>query len=146
VTDVFELFTDGGSRGNPGEAGCGFVLFKNGEPYKEGCLYLGTATNNQAEYRGLIEGLILAHTHNIDELIVKMDSELIVKQMQKLYKVRDQGLKILYDQVVQYCTCFRKITFVHVPRAENKYADMLANKAMDTREPVEQSRGVLFTP
>lgn len=142
----FELFTDGGSRGNPGEAGCGFVIFENGVPFREGWLYLGVTTNNQAEYRGLIEGLHLAKKHGIQEVSVKMDSELIVKQMQKLYKVRDEGLKPLYVHVCELVATFKKVTFVHVPRADNKYADMLANKAMDTREPIEQPRGVLFTP
>lgn len=142
----YELFTDGGSRGNPGEAGCGFVVFKDGEPHLEGCVYLGTMTNNQAEYHGLIEGLYLAKKHSITTLTIKMDSELIVKQMQKLYKVRDEGLKPLYAHVCELIQSFAKVTFVHVPRADNKYADMLANKAMDTREPIGQSRGVLFTP
>ena len=140
------LFTDGGSRGNPGDAGYGFVIFHDNSVIHEGYAFLGTVTNNQAEYHGLLAGLDAVVIKGYSSVTVKMDSELIVKHIKGEYKVRDEKLRPLYEEALGYIRKIEHFSIVHIPRAENKHADMLANKAMDTREPAEQPRGTLFAP
>ena len=116
------IFTDGGSRGNPGPAGSGAVIYQDGVEIGHVSKYLGIQTNNFAEY----EALILA------PVTVKMDSELIVKQMKGEYKVKHPELKKKHEKVrLLIMEAFPKIKFVHVPREENKVADQYANDAMD---------------
>ncbi len=128
------LFTDGGSRGNPGIAGCGAVLYddKKNEISRrmKSC---GIQTNNFAEYQGLIIGLELALENEITDLVVFMDSKLIVEQMSGNYKVKNVGLKPLFEQAKNICENFAEISFKHIPREKNKVADMLANQAMDQK-------------
>jgi ribonuclease HI len=127
------LFTDGGSRGNPGIAGCGAVLYD--DKRKEIAVdkkFCGIQTNNFAEYQGLIIGLELALKNEITDLVVFMDSKLIVEQMSGNYKVKNVGLKPLFEQAKNICENFAGISFKHIPREKNKVADMLANQAMDT--------------
>ena len=128
-----ELYTDGGARGNPGPAGIGGVLkIKNAKlkikKFKE---YIGAATNNQAEYQALLEGMRLAAEEKVSELKVFMDSELIVKQLTGKYKVKNHGLKPLFAKVLKLTNKFTNITFHHVVREENKVADKLVNQAID---------------
>ncbi len=126
------LYTDGGSRGNPGPAAFGFVI-KNqtGVVLKKTGKYLGKLTNNQAEYHGLIEGLKAVLKFNPTELRCFLDSELIVKQMQGNYKVKNQGLRKLFASAQDNAIKFKKIEFVHIPREKNKEADKLLNQALD---------------
>lgn len=138
-----ELFTDGGARGNPGPAGIGIVLkFKTqNAPASAGPRqavakrkinkYIGKATNNQAEYRALIAGLELAQQKKVEELKVFMDSELIVKQMQGEYRVKNPDLKPLFAQALALTNKFASISFHHIPREKNKAADKLVNEAID---------------
>ena len=126
------LFTDGGSRGNPGIAGAGAVLYdekkKKIASQKMSC---GIQTNNFAEYSGLIMGLELALTNGITDLVVFMDSKLIVEQMSGNYKVKNIGLKPLFERAKSITENFVEISFQHIPREKNKEADKLANEAMD---------------
>jgi len=128
------LFTDGGSRGNPGPAGIGFVLKISDKgmdelvEYKE---YIGKATNNQAEYRALLAGLEEAVERGVKELTCFLDSELVVKQVKGLYKMKNPGLRPLWEQVCGLKDDFSKIDFKHVPRAKNEEADRLVNEALD---------------
>ncbi len=127
-----QLYTDGGSRGNPGPAASGAVLFDEaGEVIDEAMLYLGTATNNVAEYTAIIIGLELAKAHKITELDARMDSELAVKQLKGEYKVKNAELAKLWIRVRELAMGFERVTFSHVRREKNKHADALVNKALD---------------
>jgi ribonuclease HI len=127
------LHTDGGARGNPGPAGIGAVL-KIGEKehlYKK---YIGEATNNQAEYRALLLGLEKAAEEGIGEIACYLDSELVVKQMRREYRVKDKDLAVLFVKVWNLMSKFKKVSFHHVRREQNKLADKLVNEAIDNRE------------
>ncbi|MBX9765286.1 ribonuclease HI family protein [Patescibacteria group bacterium] len=130
------IFTDGGSRGNPGPAGAGAVIYKGEKEIGHVSKYLGIQTNNFAEYEALI--LALETTHKLlgspvgADVTVKMDSELIVRQMKGEYKVKNPALKEKHERVrLLIMEAFPKIKFQHVPREQNKVADQYANDAMD---------------
>lgn len=127
-----KLFADGGSRGNPGPSASGYaVLAMNDEPiYTEG-VYLGTTTNNQAEYMALKLGLERAYQLGIEEVSVFMDSLLVINQMKGLYKVRNKDLWPIHSAIKTQAGKFRQITYTHVPRELNKLADSLVNEALD---------------
>lgn len=132
--EVAKLFTDGGSRGNPGPSATGVILLDmEDNVVKKSSKYLGETTNNQAEYQALQEGLALAQNSGVKELEVYMDSELIVKQINGLYKIKNPDLKLLYDDIKNKSAGFSKITFTHVPRTMNKLADALVNETLDNR-------------
>lgn len=125
------LHTDGGARGNPGPAAIGFVLSGIGSTpisYKE---YIGTGTNNQAEYRALLAGISRAQKEGVEDLMCYLDSELVVKQVRGEYRVKNEDLKNLLLEIKQLLSSFRSITFEHVPRAKNAAADKLVNEALD---------------
>lgn len=132
------IFTDGGARGNPGPAGAGATIQKDGAEIGHVSKFLGTQTNNWAEYEAL--RLALQTAHNIlgspvtETVTVKMDSELIVKQMKGEYRVKDPELKKQNERVrLLILESFPRIEFVHVRRELNKRADQLANEAMDRK-------------
>ena len=128
----FTLHTDGGSRGNPGPAGIGGVISdSNGEFLVEFKKYIGVATNNIAEYMALIEGLRLAIDNEIKALDCYLDSELIVKQLNGQYKVKDSNMKLLFAKVTELLSNFDSVKFEHVRRENNKEADRLVNEALD---------------
>ncbi len=128
------IYTDGGARGNPGPSACGYII--DGKPYGE---YLGRGTNNEAEYRGVIEALkkvyaILGKEEAAKaELEVRMDSELIEKQLIGAYKVKQPHLKILFTDAHNEIKNFKKVSFVHIPREKNKEADAMVNKVLDEK-------------
>lgn len=128
---MYKLFTDGGSRGNPGPAGIGGVLYKDDKIIGNFSDYIGNTTNNQAEYKALLAGLELAKKHKVDTLECFLDSELVVKQLKKEYKVKDKDLGVLFVKVWNLSLGFKKITFTHVRREKNQEADMLVNIALD---------------
>jgi ribonuclease HI len=133
------LRTDGGSRGNPGHAAAGVVIERaDGSVLAQGKRYLGVLTNNQAEYSALLLGLTAIQRYAPASVRVLMDSELIVRQMRGEYKVRDEGLRELYDQAVALVGTLGTVTFAHVPRAQNARADTLVNQALDERERAER--------
>jgi len=126
------IYSDGGARGNPGPAGIGATL-KNekGELVATLSEYIGEATNNVAEYKAIIAALEKAKTLKATELDCYLDSELVVKQLRKEYKVKNQGLAPLYIKMYNLGQSFKKISYTHVRRELNKEADALANGAMD---------------
>ena len=129
------LYTDGGSRGNPGDAAIGYVLTLPGrEPIEHG-EYIGRTTNNQAEYLALLAGLKRAEKEGAQEVECFLDSELVVKQLAGSYRVRDAHIRPLYDQVCSMVSNFDTVIFNHVPREKNKRADMLVNKTLDKKTP-----------
>ena len=126
------IYTDGGSRGNPGPSGIGAVLLdENRGVVKELSKYIGQATNNQAEYQALIMALDEAKKIGVKEVDVFMDSELIVKQMNREYKVKNKDLAPLFIKVYNLTLNFSKANFTHVRREHNKRADELVNLALD---------------
>ena len=134
----FTIHTDGGSRGNPGPAGAGAMIRDHlGNSVASVSQFLGIRTNNYAEYEAVIlafETLAKvvgeARVHST-EVGVKMDSELIVKQMKGIYKVKHPVMKAQFARLVEAKAAFKDVSFTHVPRAENSDADALANAAMD---------------
>lgn len=138
TSGMYKLFTDGGARGNPGPAGLGAVLYDpEGNLLAEKKDFLTEATNNLAEYKALQMGLKLALDHKVEELLVHMDSELIVMQVNGAYHVKNKRLREEYLQVKELRDNFKKIIFVHVRREKNKEADRLANEAMDAAKTTE---------
>jgi ribonuclease HI len=127
------LYTDGGARGNPGPAAIGIVIYDENHSniLKNIGMKIGRATNNQAEYKALIRGLEEALKLGATEVVCHLDSELVVKQMQGKYKVRDAGLQDLAPQVLRLKNKFKNVDFVHVKREKNKLADKLVNEALD---------------
>jgi ribonuclease HI len=125
-----QMFFDGCSKGNPGLAGAGAVIYQNGIEVYSKTLKLSIQTNNVAEYNGLIIGLELAINNGIKELSVKGDSLLVIKQMKGEYKVKNKNLKILFERAKQLSLQFDKITFEHIYRENNKRADELSNIAL----------------
>ena len=128
---MYKLFTDGGSRGNPGPAGIGGVLFKDNKLIVKFFGYIGKTTNNQAEYKALIKGLELVKKRKIEEIECFLDSELVVNQMNRKYKIKDKDLGPLFVKVWNLSLGFKKIIFSHVTRENNKQADKLVNLALD---------------
>jgi ribonuclease HI/probable phosphoglycerate mutase len=129
---AWTLFTDGASRGNPGQAGAGAVLFDTeGHELAARSLYLGECTNNAAEYRALLLGLQSALEQGCSRLEIRLDSELIVRQIKGRYKVKHETLKPLFAEVKTLLAQFDGWVIAHVPRAQNKRADQLANQGID---------------
>ena len=135
----FTLYADGGSRGNPGPAGAGAVVFDTlGKRVLEVADYLGVATNNIAEYEAVLRGLtklrdefLPEHLHSA-KVTVKMDSKLVIEQLKGNYKVKHPNLVPRYLEVKNIIArSFPNIEYIHVPRELNKDADALANRAMD---------------
>jgi len=126
------LYADGAARGNPGPAGIGVVLLDaDKKRIKDFYKSIGAATNNVAEYNALIYGLQEALMVGADEVIINLDSELIVMQLKGEYKVKNANLKLLFEQAVHLFDGFKKIEVRHIDRKENKEADKLANKAIN---------------
>lgn len=126
------IHTDGGARGNPGPAGIGiYMTTPTGEVVKEIAEYIGETTNNQAEYQALIRGLEEARELGAQTLQIFMDSELIVKQIKREYKVKNKDLAPLFAGVNSLSQQFKNVSVEHVPRAQNKEADRLVNEAID---------------
>jgi ribonuclease HI len=129
---ILILHADGASRGNPGPSGAGAVLTTaSGEVVAELRRFLGRATNNVAEYEALILGLETAKRHGAGAVIARMDSELVVRQVNGSYQVKNLALKRLHARVIVLARGFPRFTIEHVPRAANAVADRLANEAID---------------
>lgn len=127
------LRTDGGARGNPGPAGAGFVIEVDGSVVCSGGRYLGETTNNVAEYEALVWGLQNVAELGYDAVTVFADSELIVKQLNGVYRVKNVNLKPLFLRALELLRGFRDREVRHVLRAQNRAADEMANMAMDER-------------
>jgi ribonuclease HI len=125
-------YVDGGARGNPGPAGYGVRIERpDGALVEEFGGAIGTATNNVAEYRGLLAALEWANAHGEREVHVRSDSLLLVQQMLGNYRVKNAGLQPLYAEARRLAVEIGRVTFEHVGRARNAHADRLANTAMD---------------
>ena len=127
----YSLYVDGASRGNPGHAGAGaYLADEEGREVASLYQYLGEATNNMAEYAALLLGLKAAKKRKIKFLMILADSELMVRQIQGVYQVKNPTLKKNYDTAMKYLRYFN-YTISHIRREKNKIADQLANKAID---------------
>jgi ribonuclease HI len=126
------LYADGAARGNPGPAGAGAALLdEEGHVIGEVTRYLGTATNNVAEYTALIIGLEEARRRDVTELEIRMDSKLVVEQMNGRWKIKHPNLRPLAVIAGELLRSFPERRIRHIPRAENAIADALANRAID---------------
>jgi ribonuclease HI len=122
---------DGGARGNPGPAAIGVVIRASGEVIAEVGETIGETTNNVAEYKALLKGIELAAAHGASELELLGDSELVVRQVEGRYKVKNAGMKELHEEVKRALREFDSWSIRHVRRAENADADRLVNEALD---------------
>ena len=131
-SDTVIVYTDGGSRGNPGEAAAGFVV--GDKEYGE---FLGVQTNNYAEYHAVIlalkklKSLVGKEKAKKTDVEVRSDSELLVRQMNRQYKVTDDNIKIYFVDVLNLTLDFKSVAFIHIPREKNKRADAMVNKTLD---------------
>jgi ribonuclease HI len=126
------LYSDGASRGNPGPSGVGvLILDSSGNKLKEFSKYIGHATNNIAEYSALIYALDEALMLKADEVIAHVDSELVCKQINGEYKVKDEKIRPLFDKAMHILRSFKSFEVKHIDRSRNKEADKLANKAIN---------------
>ena len=126
------LYTDGGARGNPGPAAYGFVLeTEDGTVLAAEGVAIGTATNNVAEYSGLVAGLRRALELHVPDLEVVSDSELMVKQMRGEYRVKNAALQSLFVEASRLARRLESVEYRHVKRARNELADRLVNEALD---------------
>ena len=122
---------DGASRGNPGLSGIGVVISKDGQKIVGHREFVGNTTNNVAEYLALKKALKIASTLNDNDITILSDSELIVNQRNRSYKVRSKQLKIIFREVNNLEKYFKSVSYRHVPREDNRAADLLANRAID---------------
>ncbi len=128
----YVLHADGAARGNPGPAGAGAVLYDpRGVVIAELRRPLGSATNNRAEYEALVMGLEEARHRSVEDLVVRLDSELLVRQLNGKYRIRNEALRPLAQRAIRLLHEFRDWRVEHVPRERNAHADRLANEAVD---------------
>ena len=128
----YTLYFDGASRGNPGKASYGIVVFdEKGTEVMIDRGFIGIATNNVAEYCGLLRGLLICEKMGIKNLSVKGDSNLVIQHVTGKWKVRNENLKKIYKQIKEIDQKFKSISYEHVYRKFNKRADALANQALD---------------
>jgi len=127
-----ETYVDGASRGNPGPAGIGVVIKADGKVFKI-AEYVGTRTNNQAEYLALIKALTKLRELDVRKVYVYSDSVLLVKQVNGEYRVRHPELKTLHEKVRELVASFEDFHIIHVDREKNREADRLANEAIESR-------------
>lgn len=129
------IYTDGGSRGNPGKAGVGLVLYDAQLNLLEQVhKYIGTKTNNEAEYTAVLFGFTLAEKFKPTSIAFYLDSELIVKQLTGKYKIKNDRLLEFATKIKDLQKKYAKVTYTHIPREKNKLADKLVNLALDTHD------------
>ena len=138
MADKIVIYTDGGSRGNPGSAAAAFILAeKNGRKIAAQAAFLGKATNNFAEYTAIIKALEAAQSAGAKFVELYCDSEFIVKQLNGQYKVKTETIRPLYTQAIELLSCFQGWTIQHIPREKNSEADELVNQALDLEKDVK---------
>ena len=145
------VYVDGGARGNPGPAGAGVVVEAgdDGTVLYEGGIFIGHATNNVAEYRGMLAGLAAARRLNADQVEIASDSQLLVRQMTGEYRVKNAALKRLFEQARKLVGQFDKCSFRYIPREQNTRADALTRQAINLGQNVgdaEEHRGLRPQP
>lgn len=129
--DVLTICTDGASRNNPGPAAIGAIIYQNKAKIGECGEFIGIATNNEAEYQALVLGLKKAKSLKAKKVECFLDSELVVKHLNRQYKLKDEKIIPLFVKVWNLTIDFEKVSFAHIPREKNKEADALVNKILD---------------
>jgi ribonuclease HI len=131
---VLTIYTDGVARGNPGEGGYGVIIKgSDGNIVEEIGGYIGETTNNFAEYSALVTGLKASMKYRTDKVEVFSDSELMVRQLNGVYKVKSESLIPMYKEAKSIMSLLGDVKITHIPREKNKEADILANKAVDKK-------------
>jgi ribonuclease HI len=133
---MLSIYTDAGARGNPGPAAIAVLIFEGSKLVKQHGEYIGSATNNQAEYKAVIKALELAHSLEAKEFELFTDSELVARQLAGKYKVKDAKLKPLYEQAKALEKNFEKVSYSSLPRSNLRIwlADKLVNKILDSKQ------------
>lgn len=129
-TRQIEIYIDGASKGNPGPSGIGVVMCRQGQTFKNLSRYIGTATNNVAEYTALIYALKEALSDKAEAVRINTDSQLLYRQLTKVYRVKSGNIIELYRQAVALIAGFKKVELVNIPREDNRGADRLATLAI----------------
>ena len=132
-----EIYIDGASKGNPGPSGIGVVICQHGETIKNISAYIGEATNNIAEYTALIYGLQEGLLLKAQSIKVNSDSELLCRQVNKAYRIKNQNILGLYNQAARLMSGFARVSVKHINREHNRGADRLADKAV--KEAIKKS-------
>ena len=141
MAERFKAAIDGGSRGNPGRAAWAVVVLDDDGVRVEGHAgIIGSATNNVAEYRALLEALAIAASRGADEVEILADSELVVRQIEGAYRVKNPNLKPMYEEARRRIARLRSFRISHVRRGQNKEADRLVNVALDRESTGEEAR------
>jgi len=125
-----EIYIDGASKGNPGPSGIGVVICRDGQTIKNIASFIGHATNNAAEYTALLFALQEALKLKAEIIKINTDSQLLHRQINKTYKVRNPNIMGLYNQAVHLLSAFKKVSIINIPREENRGADRLATRAI----------------
>jgi len=125
-----EIYIDGASKGNPGHAGIGVIIYQNGQVLKNISSYIGQTTNNVAEYTALIQALQEALILKAESIAINTDSQLLYCQMKKEYKVKHPLISSLYTQAVHLVSAFKDVNINHISRENNRGADKLATQAI----------------
>ncbi len=125
-----DIYVDGASKGNPGPSGIGVIICQDGETIKNISCYIGNATNNAAEYTALIYGLQECLMLKAENININTDSQLMHRQINKEYKVKNTNILGLYNQATRLMSGFKNVSVNHIPRENNKGADKLAAKAV----------------
>ncbi len=126
------MYSDGGARGNPGKAATAFFIFEEKNLIAFDGEYLGVTTNNIAEYKALLLGLQYSLKKGIKNINCKLDSELVVKQLKGEYKVKNAGIKPIFEEIKSMLSNFDSVNFEHIKREKNKNADKLVNVILDS--------------
>jgi ribonuclease HI len=127
---IFNVYVDGASKGNPGPSGIGVIICRGDETIKNISRYIGNATNNVAEYMALIHGLQECLTLKAESVFINTDSQLMHRQINQEYKVKNTNILALYNQAKKLMSGFKHVSVNHIPRENNKGADKLATKAV----------------
>lgn len=130
---MYNIYSDGGARGNPGPAAIGFVVYEKDKEIHKDKKFIGEQTNNYAEYFAVIDAMNYCINNNLHTCEIKffLDSQLVVKQLNKEYKIKDENLKKMAKTIFTLLNKFTYVSFTHIPRADNKAADKLVNEALD---------------
>lgn len=130
MANELKIYIDGASKGNPGPSGIGVVICKDGSTIKNISSFIGNATNNMAEYSALVCALKEALGLKAENIEINTDSQLLYRQLKKVYKIKSGNIIGLYNQAIRLCSAFKRVSIKNIPREENRGADKLANKGV----------------
>lgn len=141
--DAYVVYTDGGSRGNPGPSSAGYVIMnRENEVVDQGGIYLGITTNNQAEYHGVMIGLEKALALGARKVDIRVDSLLVVNQMNGVYKIKNRELWPIHKKIQKLIKKFDKVIFSHIKREFNQVADSMVNKVLDAHKSAKDAESL----